>query len=141
MRERPAKATVRWAALLLVLAAVVSADGCSATRTPFSRAAADAGSTLSAAAETLKAVHSGDVTREYAQGSFVNFADQLAGVADELPQLEGAPDKGTVDGLVALLMPAVDTVGMPCLEGPCDPGTQLAALEAARDAFVAASGS
>lgn len=109
------------ATLSAALCVAVVVGGCSATRTPFARAAADAGSTLSAAAETLKAVHRGDITREYAQGSFVDFADQLEGVADGLPKLEGAPDQGSVEHLVALLMPAVEAVRMPCLEGPCDP--------------------
>lgn len=86
-------------------------------------------------------MHRGDITREYAQGSFVNFNDQLEGVAEGLPQLEGAPVQASVEHLVALLMPAVEAVRMPCLEGPCDPRAQLTALEAARDAFVEASGS
>jgi hypothetical protein len=113
---------------------------CAFTRTPFSRTAGDTGSTLSAAAETMRLAHEGVLTREYAQGSFVNFADQLAGVAEELPSLDGAPDAARVDRLIGLLSPATTIVSAPCLEGPCDWRGQLAALEEARDAFVEAAG-
>lgn len=128
---------LRLAALLL--AALVFIAGCSATRSPFSRTAADVGSTLSAAAVTLRAAHEGRVTREYAQGSFVNYADQLVGAADELADLEGAPDPGMIGRLVELLGPAAAVSQAPCLEGPCDVQPQLDALEVARDAFIQAS--
>lgn len=124
---------------VLLFAALVCLSACSATHSPFSRATADVGSTLSAAAETLRGAHEGLVTREYAEGSFVNYADQLAGVTEELPGLEGAPDPAVVYRLRELLGPATAVFQAPCLEGPCDFQPQVTALEVARDAFVEAS--
>lgn len=124
---------------LLVSAALLLAVNCSATRTPFSRATGDAGSTLSAAYETLRAARDGEVTREYAQGSLVNFSDVLSGVGEQLPGLQGAPDATTVEELATLLEPAVQAIREPCLGDPCDPRPQLEAIAAARDAFVEAS--
>jgi hypothetical protein len=127
-------------ASIALLAASLVLISCSATRTPFARAAGDAGSTLSAAAETMRLAHEDRLTREYAQGSFVNYGDRLAGVAADLPSLDGAPDPAAVMRLIYVLLPATTVVAAPCLEGPCDWRSQLKVLEDARDAFVEAAG-
>jgi hypothetical protein len=128
------------AALCLALAACGATA--SITQTPFEQTAGDGASIFSAAGETLRFVHADPAkfTVEYATGSMINYGDQVSSLVDELQTAQGAPDSVTVDRLVDLATPAVDAINDPCLEPGCDYQSQIAALDAARDALLAAVG-
>src|SRR5919109_30144 len=71
--------------------------------------------TLTAAATTLAYAHQKKITPAYAAASFVNFQDEVQGVAGQLPSLQGAPSARTVRHLLALYEPAERAVMHPCL--------------------------
>jgi hypothetical protein len=130
-------------ALVFALSFAV-AGACSSepiTETPFARTASDAASTLSAAALTLRYVHADPArfTVEYGQGAMINFAEQVTSVPDELPQLEGAPDLATVDALAKQVEAAAADLEAPCLLDDCDWQSQVARMDAAKQALLDAA--
>jgi hypothetical protein len=129
----------RWGLLVAVLLAGVNVHGCSGqpiTQTAFQRAAGDAASVTSAAAQTLHFVHSGRLTVEYGKAAMINFGEQLAGVPDQLMRLDGAPPIAEATGLAALVASAAADVNKPCLTPECDWQAQLARLDQAHAALV-----
>src|SRR5206468_7829827 len=79
--RRPADVTARPARLVLLLAVgVAMACGSSDVQRTESSAAGE----LAAAARTLEAFHHDRLTRPYAEGAFVNYAEQLAAL-DQAP--------------------------------------------------------
>jgi hypothetical protein len=111
------------------------------TETPFARTAFDAASTLSAASETLRQMHDlpPRLTVEYGKGAMINFAEQVAGVPEELPRLQGAPDPTTVDALVRQVEAAADDLEGPCLLDDCDWQSQVTRIDAAKQALLDAA--
>jgi hypothetical protein len=130
----------RSAGTAIGLILLVALSGCVGTRTPFSRTALDAASTISAAATTLQFAHAGRLTREYAQGSFVSYRAALAGVTGDLPDHAGAPDAATVERLIDMVADAEAIVMSPCLDEACDWRSQVDTLVTARDALLEAGG-
>jgi hypothetical protein len=112
------------------------------TQTAFERQAGDGASVFSAAAETLRFVHvdPAKFTVEYGAGSMINYDDQVSSLPDDLASADGAPDQATTAHLVEVVMPAVNAVANPCLLPDCDWQSQVAALDAAKDALLAAIG-
>ena len=120
---------------LLAGALAVALSGCSSepiTQTPFQRAAADAASVLSAAAYTLEFIHSEPprLTVEYGQASVINYLDQVTGVPEELPALDGAPDETAVRALTSQLDAAISDLENACLVPECDWQSQVARMTA-----------
>lgn len=122
------------------LALMLAATGCTATMSPFWREAGKAGSGFAAAMTTLTYAHEGKLPVRYARGSFAGFESELAGIDQRLPTLDGAPDSRVVRQLVAVAGPALRAVRQPCLDEGCDWRGQVAALQRASAAFLAASG-
>src|SRR5947209_14694496 len=112
--------------LLLILLLIVT--GCQFTQAAFPRTASNAGSAFAAAATTLAYAHAGKVTYAYAAASFVNYQSELDGLDQMLPAQKGAPDKHTVQHLLALYKVAIQAVDAPCLSNSCDWRTQVDAL-------------
>jgi hypothetical protein len=138
--------TVRWrgkafgvsgAALLVVL---LTLTGCTMTQSDFVQTANSVGSAFAAAATTLAYAHHKKITPAYAAASFVSFQDEVQGVAEQLPSLQGAPSARTVRQLLALYQPAARAVMHPCLDPSCDWRAQVQALQRAGDAFSKAAG-
>ena len=127
----------RSAALLVVL---LTLTGCTMTQSAFAQTADSVGSAFAAAATTLAYAHQKKITPAYAAASFVSFQDEVQGVAEQLPSLEGAPSGRTVRQLLALYEPAERAVMHPCLDPSCDWRAQVQALQRAGDAFTRASG-
>jgi hypothetical protein len=124
---------------------VSGAAACSWVPTPFQRMAADTASTFSSAAETLRLEHPDEsgatrLTREYAEAAFQNYAEQISGVAGDLPKAGGAPDPELSAALVRLVETGTQIVGAPCLDPGCDWQVQIQQLELARDALLEVSG-
>lgn len=128
------------AALCLTLVGCGSTQGI--TQTAFERQASDGASIFSAAGETLRFVHAepAKFTVEYGAGSMINFDDQVSSLPDELPSAQGAPDSAVTDKLLEVVKPAIDAIENPCLLPDCDFDAQTSALDAARDALLAAVG-
>lgn len=124
------------AALCLALAGCGSTQ--SITQTAFERQASDGASVFSAASETLRFVHlePAKFTVEYGAGSMINYDDQVSSLPDDLPSAAGAPDEATVNQLVQVVTPAVDAIEKPCLLPDCDWRSQVAALDAAKEALL-----
>lgn len=138
-RPRLAPRVVR--ACLLVLLATAAA-GCAPsgwTETAFAREASDAGSTFSAAAEVLEAVHGRRLTRAYVRGAFVNLAELVEGVDARLPTLEGHPPEATSAGIVAKVEAALKALDRPCLTRDCDWRSQVDTLRSAAKALSEAA--
>lgn len=125
--------------LLLVLCLVLS--GCELTQPAFTRMAGDAGAAFAATSTTLSYAHSGKITYAYAASSFVNYQSELDGLDQTLPSQSGAPDKHTVQRLLALYKPAIQAVDSPCLSDTCNWRAQVEALNRASRAFLEAGGS
>ncbi len=126
--------------MLLVLATLLA--GCQFTQSPFALTASSAGAEFAAASTTLSYLHSGKITVQYAQGSFVNYRSQLDGLDQRLPSQQGAPvGKAGVDHLLALYKAAILAVDNPCLAASCNWQAQVAALNRASKAFLEAGGS
>ncbi|MFN2484037.1 MAG: hypothetical protein ABR509_03760 [Candidatus Limnocylindria bacterium] len=130
----------RRATAALVVAVALLTYGCGLTQTPFARTAEEVGSEFAAAAQTLDQLHGGRLTAAYARAAFEAYGEQLNGVDQELPRLEGAPDEGTVGGLVATYRSAFAVVDGPCLDSGCDWQAQSETLHGASESFLAASG-
>ena len=126
------------AALCLALAGCGSTEAI--TETAFEQQASDGASVFSAAGETLRFVHTepAKMTVEYGAGSMINYDDLVSSLADDLPMAEGAPDAAAVEQLVSVIQPAIDAIENPCLLPDCDWQTQIATLDAARDALLMA---
>ena len=118
--------------LLLVL------TSCQFTQSPFVRTVSNAGSEFAAASTTLSYAHTGKISTHYAQASFVNYQSQLGGLDQQLPAQQGAPDKQTIEHLLALYGPALRAVNQPCLDNSCNWQAQVAALNRASQAFLKA---
>lgn len=132
----------RLAMVLPALAlAVLMLAGCQLTRSPFVRTTSNAGAAFAAAEETLRAVHAGRITVAYAASIFVNYRAELAGLDTQLPAQQGATDASQVKHLLTMYATAMAAVEHPCLSGACDWKGQVAALDAARTAFLKAGGS
>ena len=129
------------ACLLALLFAMLTLAGCGWTESGYVRMAGDAGSTLAAAATTLRDAREARVTAAYARSSFAGYQQQLQGLEQQLPRQDGAPDQQTVQRLLALYRPAALAVAHPCLEGDCAWQAQVAALERASQAFQQAGNS
>ena len=127
--------------LLALLAGMLALAGCGWTESGYARMAGDAGSTLAAAATTLRDARESRMTVAYARSSFAGYQQQLQGLEQQLPQQGGAPDRQTVQRLLALYRPAALAVAHPCLEGNCAWQAQVAALERASQAFQQAGNS
>jgi hypothetical protein len=125
--------------MLLVLAVLLS--GCQFTQSPFAQTASNAGSEFAAASTTLTYAHSGKITSEYAQASFVNYQSQLDGLDQQLPSQQGAPGKQTIEHLLTLYKAAMQAVKQPCLDAHCNWQAQVSALNRASQAFLEAGGS
>jgi hypothetical protein len=130
-----------WLAAVLLAALPGCGSTQGITQTAFERQASDGASIMSAASTTLQFVHGQppSMTVEYGAGSMVNYADQVSSLSEELPQAEGAPDQQTLQPVLDSLDPAVAAIENPCLVADCDWQSQIAALDAARDALLAAS--
>lgn len=122
--------------LLLVLLLI---SGCNFTQTPFIRMAGDAGGTFSAAATTLTYFHQGKLSRAYTLSSFASYESAVDGLDQQLSSQQGAPDRSTVQHLLALYRPALQVIQQPCLADSCDWQGQVTTLERASRAFVEAS--
>ena len=127
--------------LFVLLALATLLAGCQFTQSPFIVTASNAGAELAAASTTLSYVHSGKITIQYAQASFVNYRGQLNGLDQQLPSQQGAPGKATVEHLLALYKAAMQAVNHPCLDTSCHWQAQVAALNRASQAFLQAGGS
>lgn len=123
---------------VLLLALVLG--GCAFTRPAFSRFAGNTGGELAAAATTLRYLHTGKLTAAYARSSFVNYASQLQGVAQQLQSMTGGPGPGTMHRLTRLYRRAQPAITRPCLGSGCNWRAQVRALQRASDAFVGAGG-
>jgi chitinase len=125
---------------VLLLAVLLTLSGCTMTQSEFAQTAGPVGSAFAAAATTLAYAHHKKITPAYAAASFVSFQDEVQGVAEQLPSLEGAPSARAVRQLLALYEPAERAVMHPCLDPSCDWRAQVRALQRAGDAFVKAAG-
>jgi hypothetical protein len=67
----------------------------------------NAGSEFAAASTTLSYAHKGKITYAYAASSFVNYQSQLDGLDQTLPAQSGAPNRQTVEHLLALYKSAI----------------------------------
>lgn len=113
--------------------------GCANTQSAFTRTASDTGSAFAAASYTLAQLHHSRTTAAYARSSFVNFQSQLQGTDQRLPTLPGAPDRQTIQRLLALYQPAMRVVNAPCLDAACDWRSQITRLDRASSAFLEAA--
>ncbi len=125
--------------MVLVLMALLA--GCQFTQSPFALTVSNAGSEFAAASTTLTYAHSGKITTQYAQASFVNYRSQLDGLDQQLPSQQGAPGKSTVDHLLALYKVAIPAVDKPCLDASCNWQAEVAALNRTSQAFLEAGNS
>jgi hypothetical protein len=125
-------------ALLGATLAFVGCSGTAVTQTPFARVAADTASVFSAAAQTIRFVHSAQLTVEYGQGAMVNFSEQVRGVASELPTLEGAPEPPAAADLSVLVAAAAADLEAACLREGCDWTAQVERIEQAKRALLEA---
>lgn len=125
--------------LLLIVAALLAATACQATKSDFERQASDTGAELAAASRTLRAVHEGRLDVRYARASFANYEEQLSGVDSQVSSAEGTSAE-TRQRLLELYRRARPAIEAPCLDGDCDWRSQLQALDAASAAFTAAGG-
>lgn len=127
---------------LIALCALLAdcGSGQAITQTGFEREASDGASIMSAAAETLRFVHAtpAGMTVEYGAGSMINYLDQVVSLPDDLRGADGAPDEATLDRLNVVVQPAIAVIENPCLLSGCDYSTQVAVLDAARDALLIA---
>ena len=131
----------RWMLLLLaLLALLLITTGCQFKQSAFALTASNAGSTFAAAASTLRYAHEGKITTTYASSSFQNYQSELQGVDQQLPTQNGAPDTHTIQRLLKLYQPAMQTINTPCLDSSCNWHAQIAALNQASDAFLKAGG-
>ena len=126
--------------VLPLLLLLLLATGCQFTQSPFVVAVSNAGSEFAAASTTLSYAHSGKITPQYAQASFLNYQSQLSGLDQQLPSQQGAPDKQSIERLLALYGPAMQAVNHPCLENSCNWQAQVAGLNRASRAFLKAGG-
>jgi hypothetical protein len=107
--------------------------------------AQDAASTFSSASLTLQYEHpdrlTGEtkLTREYAQAAFLSYAESIAGIVDDLPRAEGAPDEEELAPLVDAVRAAAEIVANPCLDPTCNWTVQVEGLEAAKSALLLAA--
>ncbi len=129
------------ASTMIVMTSLLLLTGCQLAQPAFARVAGDAGSTFAAAAITMKYVHTGKILPAYASSSFDNYQSQLSGLDQQLPTLQGAPDRRSVSQLLALYTSAMQAINHPCIAASCDWRAQLSALDRASQAFLKASGS
>lgn len=128
----------RFAVSLICVLALSLLAGCAFTQSAFTRTANNTGSAFAAASYTLTQLHRGRITAAYAQSSFVNFQSELQGIDQQLPTQQGAPDRQTVQRLLALYQQAIRVVNTPCLDPACNWGSQIAQLDRASRAFLEA---
>jgi hypothetical protein len=126
--------------LLALFALLPGITGCQFKQSAFALTASNAGSTFAAAALTLRYAHEGKITTAYASSSFMNYQSQLQNVDQQLPMQKGAPDTHTIQSLLKLYQPAIQTINAPCLDSSCNWHAQIAALNRASDAFLKAGG-
>ena len=138
-RHRYAWYTEMLLPLILVLL-LLGTTGCQFKQSAFALTASNAGSTFAAAALTLRYVHEGKITPAYANSSFQNYQSQLQNVDQQLPAQKGAPDTHTIQSLLQLYQPAMQTINNPCLDTSCNWHAQIAALNQASEAFLKAGG-
>lgn len=136
-RKRPRVGRCVLAVVMLSLLVVTA--GCTLAQTPFAKAAGDAGSAFAAAATTLTYAHSGKLTNSYAKASFAAYQQEVKGLEQTLPSLDGAPDENTIQRLIAQAKPAQEATKRPCLASSCDWRTQVEALRQASEALLQAS--
>ncbi|HET7027718.1 MAG TPA: hypothetical protein VFI28_08500 [Candidatus Limnocylindrales bacterium] len=127
--------------LVAAFAAVVVTACAGATKTPFARAALDAGGTFAAAARTIDDLHAGRLTREYAAATLGVLATQVEAAPDELRTAAGASDPGSAAALADQARAGVSVVRSPCLDAGCDWRGQVAALRGTARALSEAGGS
>jgi len=128
-----------WLVSMLVLLLLLT--GCQLGQPAFARTAGDAGSTFAAASTTLTYAHTGKIPLSYALSSFDNYQSQLSGLDQQLPTLQGAPNRRSVSQLLALYISAMQTINHPCLVSSCEWRSQLTMLNRASQAFLKAGGS
>jgi hypothetical protein len=133
-----------WLRTLLAAAVAVALSGCSSepiTQTPFQRVAADAASTLSAAAYTIQFIHDqpARLTVEYGQASMINYLELVAAVPEELTTLPGAPDGAAVNNLTTLVQAAIGDLENACLLPDCDWQVQIRRMTDASQALAQAA--
>lgn len=121
--------------LLAVLALAAMLSGCQLAKSAFQDEADSVASNFSAAATTLRYLHAGKLTRQYARATFFNYAALTRGGDQALRNAAGAPDRPALDRLLALYAPAAKAIMNPCLDGGCDWRAQVAALDTASGAF------
>ncbi|HET9922209.1 MAG TPA: hypothetical protein VFQ30_20430 [Ktedonobacteraceae bacterium] len=114
--------------------------GCQFTQSPFVITVGNAGAEFAAASTTLTYVHTNKISIQYAQASFMNYQSQLSGLDQQLPSQQGAPDKRTLEHLLALYRPAMRAVNHPCLAEGCNWRAQVTLLDRASQAFLKAGG-
>jgi hypothetical protein len=125
--------------LLLTLVSLAT-TGCQFTQAGFALTVSNAGSTFAAAALTLRYAHEGKITPAYATSSFQNYQNELQNVDQQLPTQPGAPDIHTIQRLLQLYQPAMQTINNPCLDSSCNWHAQITALHRASEAFLKAGG-
>ena len=124
----------------LPLVLLVLTTGCQLSQTAFLRMAGDAGSAFEAASITLQYTHEGKITTAYASSSFINFQSELSNLDQVLPSQNGAPNKRTIQHLLALSKPAMQAINTPCLDTSCNWQAQITVLNRASEAFLKAGG-
>jgi hypothetical protein len=123
-----------------LVALLVAASGCQFRKSAFANSADEAGSEFAAAAETLSYFHSGKLTRNFAEASFVSYEQALSGTDRRLTSANGAPPEGELAPLLETVKRALAAVITPCLDQSCDWQAQVDDLRAASDALRKAAG-
>lgn len=134
----PARRSKRLSLVARALAAVVLVgllSGCQVSKSAFKDEADTVSANFAAAATTLRYLHNGKLTRQYAKASFFNYATVTKGAESTLRSASGAPDQASLNRLLRLYQPAAQAISEPCLDGGCDWRGQVAALEKASGAF------
>lgn len=121
--------------LLVLIVLLLLLTGCQFTQTAFANSTGNAGSAFAAAATTLSYAHQGKITFAYARSSFINYQSELSGLDQSLATMNGAPDRQSIQHLLALYQPAMKVVNQPCLATNCDWQAQITTLQQASDAF------
>jgi hypothetical protein len=121
--------------LLAVVVLAIMLSGCQLAKSAFQDEAATVSANFAAAATTLRYLHEGKLTRQYARATFFSYASLTRGADKPLQNAAGAPDPPARARLLALYGPAAEAIKHPCLERACDWRKQVADLEKASGAF------
>jgi hypothetical protein len=121
--------------MLSLVALTPSVSGCEMVKSAYVSQVGGAAEELAAVATTLRLVHEGRVTRQYAQSTFANYREVLVSFEPKLRKAEGAPAPDSVERAVSVYRGVAQVIESPCLDDGCDWRGQLAALETAAAAL------